>query len=254
MYFESNSRNVGILSVSIVILALSGLVNISMFTTSNLLISFFCFYLFNIIGVYLMLHRFYSHKTFKFKHNMLEMALLMVSMLAARGSAISWVYVHRHHHAYSDTINDPHCPKFLGFKLFGFGHIKFDKFNVFLIKDLMTPLHLTLHKYYMAIIVIFSILLAVGNYELFYFGWVLPVCLVHISQSIFNYFGHTHGYQNFKTKDDSRNNQWLFPLLMGEAWHNNHHANPKSMTSRVNDSEYDPLHWLIKLIKTESKD
>jgi fatty-acid desaturase len=49
----------------------------------------------------------------------------------------------------------------------------------------------------------------------------------HVTWGI-NSAAHLWGYQNYDTREDSRNN-WLFALLTnGEGWHNNHHADPRS--------------------------
>jgi stearoyl-CoA desaturase (delta-9 desaturase) len=198
------------------------------------------------------LHRYYSHKSFEFKNILLKWIFTILAILTGRGSPLGWVYLHRKHHAYSDTNQDPHSPKYLGYKLFGFSHYKKqeeEKMQLFLVKDLVTKEQLFIHKWYMLIMLVFIVSFALINIELFYFVWVIPAFLIQISQYNFNYFGHMFGYRNFDTKDDSRNNIWLFPIILGETWHNNHHTNPKNMSTTVRKFEIDPLHWFIKLIK-----
>lgn len=36
-------------------------------------------------------------------------------------------------------------------------------------------------------------------------------------------FLHSHGYENFHTDDNSKNSLWLYPLMWGANFHNNHH-------------------------------
>lgn len=211
----------------------------------------FSFYVLNIIGNWMMLHRYFSHRSFEFKNTLIKNTFIVLSILTGRGSPLGWTYIHRQHHAYGDTDKDPHSPKVLGYKLFGFGHYKkmeSEKMKLFLVKDLMTPEHLHIHKYYILYILSFILLLGFINIELLYFIWVVPATLVHLSQNTFNYFGHLYGYRNFDTKDDSRNNRWLFPLILGEAWHNNHHHNPGIATTQVKSHEIDPLNVIIKLV------
>lgn len=199
----------------------------------------------------MMLHRYYSHKSFEFKSNTIRQIFTIITILAGRGSPIGWSYIHRQHHAYSDTDRDPHSPKPLGYKLFGFGHYKAmesEKMKVFLVKDLMTKEQLFIHKYYMLLLLSFVAVLGFTSIELLYFVWILPASLVHLSQNNFNYFGHMYGYRNFATKDDSRNNIWLFPFILGEAWHNNHHAKPNSSTTKIKHREYDPIQLIIRLV------
>jgi stearoyl-CoA desaturase (delta-9 desaturase) len=77
----------------------------------------------------------------------------------------------------------------------------------------------------------------------------MPVVLVQLSQNSFNYFGHMFGYRNFQTNDNSTNNAFLFPFILGDAWHNNHHKNPASISNKVKSFELDPAASIINLIK-----
>jgi stearoyl-CoA desaturase (delta-9 desaturase) len=252
MIFGSTSKNINLLTLLVTIITIAGLFNITMFTLGNVLITIVLFYILNILGIWMMLHRYYSHKSFEFKYPFLKYAFTFIAVLAGRGSPLGWVYLHRQHHAYSDTEKDPHSPKYLGYKLFGFEHYKKQeehKMQVFLVKDMMSKTQLFIHKWYIVIIAAFILLIACISIELLYFGWILPAFLVQLSQVNFNYFGHTYGYKNFETKDDSRNNKWLFPFILGEAWHNNHHANPKEFFTQIKSTEHDPLMKLISLVK-----
>jgi stearoyl-CoA desaturase (delta-9 desaturase) len=210
------------------------------------------FYILNILGNWMTLHRYYAHKSFEFKNVISMWVFTLLSLLAGRGSPLGWSYLHRKHHMHSDTDLDPHSPTHLGYKLFGFDHYKKqeeEKMQIFIVKDLMSKEQLFIHKWYMIIILVFIIALAVISIELLYFAWLLPVFLVHLSQNNFNYFGHMYGYRNFVTKDDSKNNMVLFPFILGEAWHNNHHYNPKAYSTKIRKHEYDPVSSFIEIIK-----
>jgi stearoyl-CoA desaturase (delta-9 desaturase) len=63
------------------------------------------------------------------------------------------------------------------------------------------------------------------------------------------------GYRNYETKDNSVNIPWLFTLILGEAWHNNHHGEARNPNfGNRHWWELDPTYWLIKLIRiTPSK-
>jgi stearoyl-CoA desaturase (delta-9 desaturase) len=252
MQLGSTARNVNLLTLGVTLSVIIGLLNPSMFSLSNLIISVISFYVLNILGNWMTLHRYFSHKSFEFKNNFLKWIFTILSILAGRGSPLGWSYLHRKHHAYSDTEKDPHSPRFLGYKIFGFSHYKKqeeEQMQIFIVKDLMTKEQLFIHKWYMCIVLLFVMVLACISIQLLYFIWILPAILVHISQNNFNYFGHTSGYKNFETTDDSKNNKWLFPFILGEAWHNNHHANPKNCTTKIKYSEYDPLMTFISMIK-----
>lgn len=252
MTFGSTATNINLLTISTSIVAILGLFNTEMFSWSSIIIMMVSFYVLNILGVWMTLHRYYSHKSFEFKNDFVKWIFTLLSVIAGRGSPLGWVYLHRKHHIYTDTEQDPHSPKYLGYKLFGFSHYKKqeeEKMQLFLIKDMMTKEHLFIHKWYMLILLSFVAIVALINVELLYFAWILPAFLIQISQYNFNYFGHMFGYKNFKTTDDSRNNKWLFPILLGEAWHNNHHYDPKNYSMKKNEYEYDPMSKFIELIK-----
>lgn len=251
MNFGSTSRNINLLTLCITIGVIIGLFNLSMFTLSNVLLSIFSFYILNILGNFMTLHRYYSHKSFKFKNSCFKWIFTILSILSGRGSPLGWSYLHRKHHRYADTALDPHNPKILGYKIFGFGHYKKqeeESMQIFLVKDLMTTEQLFIHKWYIIILLSFVLLLFLISPQVLYFVWILPAFFVHISQINFNYFGHIKGEKSFDTQDDSRNNIALFPLLLGECWHNNHHANPKCFTTKGKNNEIDPLGKFINLV------
>lgn len=251
MQLGSTSRNINLLTLCITISAILGLIYYNM-TISNMVLTIISFYVLNILGNWMMLHRYYSHKSFEFKNDLVKWVFTSLAVLAGRGSPLGWVYLHRKHHAYSDTEKDPHSPKYLGYKIFGFSHYKKqeeEKMQIFIVKDLMTTEQLFIHKWYIAIILAFVCILALINIELLYFAWILPAFLVHLSQNNFNYFGHISGYRNFETKDNSRNNVFLFPFILGEAWHNNHHHDAKNYSTKNRKYEFDPLSVVINIIK-----
>jgi len=114
------------------------------FNTVTVLATILTFYIFNIVGISITLHRYYSHKSFEFRYSVIKKLFTFISVIMCRGSPIGWVYIHRLHHGFSDTDKDPHSPKHLGFKLFGLKHLTnhSDKINKFLVKDLMIVIRL----------------------------------------------------------------------------------------------------------------
>jgi stearoyl-CoA desaturase (delta-9 desaturase) len=252
MIFGSTAKNINLITlITAAVVLLYGVNNYYIFTLENLLLTIIGFYVLNILGIWLTYHRYFSHHAFKFKNKFLEWIFTIIGLLAGRGSPLGWVYLHRKHHRYSDTDKDPHSPAILGFKMFGFGHMKKieqEEMQLFLVKDMMTATHLFLHKYYILLLVPFLLLLGFINFELLYFLWAIPALMIQLSISVFNYFGHIIGYKNYNTNDNSYNNFWLFPLLLGEAWHNNHHAYPQNKTTKVKKFEFDPVHIILKAV------
>jgi stearoyl-CoA desaturase (delta-9 desaturase) len=251
MIFGSTSRNINLLTILVFASSVIGLFFVE-YNITNIITLMISFYVLNILGVWMMMHRYYSHKSFEL-NPMFKWMFTVIAVLSGRGSILGWVYLHRLHHAYSDEGKDPHSPHNLGYKLFGFGHMKKQEgeMKIFLVKELMTPEQLFIHKWYMLLLIPVLIIFALIDLQLFYWAWIVPAMLIQFSTSNFNYFGHTHGYRNYETKDQSRNNVLLWPIILGEAWHNNHHADAKNLSTRHKFWEIDPLEWLIKLICTK---
>jgi len=249
MTFGSTSKNIGLLTIFLFTGSIVGLF-FSEYNITNIITMMISFYILNILGVWMTLHRYYSHKSFEL-NPVFKWLFTIIAILTGRGSILGWVYLHRLHHAYSDQERDPHSPHNLGYKLFGFGHMKKQEgeMKIFLVKELMTPAQLFIHKWYMLLLLPVLAAVALIDLQFFYWAWLVPAMLIQLSTSNFNYFGHTTGYRNYVTKDHSRNNPWLWPIILGEAWHNNHHSDAKNFSTKRKYWEIDPLVWLIKLVE-----
>ena len=66
----------------------------------------------------------------------------------------------------------------------------------------------------------------------------------HVTWSI-NSICHFFGSRRFDTDDQSTNVFWLALPSLGEAWHHNHHAFPRSAFHGLRWYELDPSGWLI---------
>jgi len=218
-------------------------------TWQYIVLSIFMFYVYSVLGISMMLHRYYSHKSFKL-NPFIKWFFTVFAVLAGRGSPLGWVYIHRIHHATSDTEKDPHSPHYSTFKFIGFKPVQENKkINHFIVKELLTTAHIKIDKYYLLVILSFLLLLSIINFDLIFYMWAIPVFVVSVTQTMFNYFAHTKGYRNFETTDRSTNNLYLWPFILGDAWHNNHHANAANISTKVLKYEYDPIGVLINFIK-----
>jgi stearoyl-CoA desaturase (delta-9 desaturase) len=248
-YFSATPKSLFILQIlSAVAIPLSlFLVNV---TWTYVLLSVIFFYIYSVLGVSMMLHRYYAHKSFQL-NPILKWVLTAIAVLSGRGSPLGWVYIHRIHHATSDTEKDPHSPHNDTFKFIGFKPIYDDtkQINYFIVKELLTPAHIKIDKYYMLLILAFIVVLALIDPNLIFYIWALPVFVVSITQIAFNYFCHMHGYRNFATKDKSTNNVFMWPFILGDAWHNNHHGNSAAKTTKIKWWELDPVRYVIKVIQ-----
>ncbi|MNK09187.1 Fatty acid desaturase [compost metagenome] len=196
-----------------------------------------------------------------------------IILLVSQGSSFlnprAYAILHRMHHAYSDTVKDPHSPHF--FK---------DVFGMMIATKNMYLAYL-LHKIepepafrgnYPEWPIIDRIgdswlwrLACAAFYIWFYVTfatqwWMFLLLPIHflmgpIHGAIVNWCGHKYGYSNHDNDDHSKNSlPWDF-LLMGELFQNNHHKKPNSPNFASKWWEFDPtypvmkvLHWL-RIIK-----
>jgi stearoyl-CoA desaturase (delta-9 desaturase) len=70
----------------------------------------------------------------------------------------------------------------------------------------------------------------------------------HVTWSI-NSACHFFGRRRFATDDHSTNVWWLALPSMGESWHHNHHAFPRSAVHGLGRVELDPSSWIIAALE-----
>lgn len=244
--FKSSSSNVLLIQLCSLAVSVLGIYNYTLGVGELTTVLIF-YFLYCGIGVGMMLHRYYSHKSFTFRSAIVQKLFTAITVLAGRGSPIGWVYVHREHHAYSDTDKDPHAPNSLSMLL---PHItKVEKVNLRLVKDLLDKENIFINDWYMLIHIVFVTALTIVNPWLTVFVWAIPVFVTATMMDVSTYYNHMLGYKNFDSRDNSKNN-WIFGYSMfGEGWHNNHHSNPKEITTKIKWWEFDPISWIIRLTK-----
>jgi stearoyl-CoA desaturase (delta-9 desaturase) len=79
-------------------------------------------------------------------------------------------------------------------------------------------------------------------------GFVRAFFVHHVTWSI-NSVCHFMGTRRFVTDDESRNVFWLAPLSLGESWHHNHHAFPRSAHHGLRWWEIDPTGAVISAME-----
>ena len=203
------------------------------------------YFLTGCLGITVTYHRFLSHRSFHLPR-WAECLFSWFGAMGGTGSTIAWVAIHKLHHQYSDTDQDPHSPQGAGWPVL-FGAYQFD-FNKWQVRKLVTdPFHVRLHNYYHLWLVLWALLLLVIDVRLFLFGFIAPVAVQLWMSNLSNYFSHTSGYRNFETRESSRNNPWLAVLTWGEGWHNNHHQYPARWNFAVRWWEFDMSAWVIRI-------
>jgi stearoyl-CoA desaturase (delta-9 desaturase) len=246
---EATGNKVSLLQAIALLSTLLGLFYFQ-FTWYDLITIIIGYVLYSGIGISLMLHRYWSHRSFEFKYSAIKWIFTFFGLVAGRGSVLGWVHIHRTHHKYSDQKNDPHDPNVKGWKIY-FPHLMSytNHADRHIVKDLLNRTQVNIHKYYMLFPVLWILFLGMIDIELLYFLYVVPITLTFLAIDSFVYFNHMSGYRNYNTNDSSKNN-WLIALILwGEGWHNNHHNDSKKYNLREKWWEIDLLGMFIKLIK-----
>lgn len=194
------------------------------------------------IGISAGYHRYYSHRSYECSR-LVQAFMLLCATFGTVGSALTWVGIHRLHHAKSDTPDDPHSPRFIG-KLATLFHVwsRYDippRYIKSLLKD---PLLKFQHKYYLYILaaIIVSIFALFGFEGVAYY-YCLPAILTFYTTGLVNLLGHRKG-------EPTNNPWWVNLLLIGEGYHKNHHDNAR----RLRFGRFDPAYAFIKLVKNEN--
>ena len=176
-------------------------------------------------------HRYFSHRSFE-TPLWKEKILMILGALSTTGSSLQWASVHRYHHQHSDRHSDIHSPSDIGLWRAWFHWYKKDPHKLIgphLIKDLLRKPHLVWqHKYYFAIILTYVAILAMIDPWLVLFCYVIPAGHAMFAAGMITAILHywPHGYRNFDTDDKSSNSHFWNLFLLGEGYHNNHHARP----------------------------
>jgi len=250
-YLSASSLSVGLISILVTLSALIGFYQYE-FTLIEYLTILFFYFMYSGIGIGMMFHRYWTHRSFEFKNPLIKWLFTYFGLVTGRGSILGWVHVHREHHMYSDTEKDPHIANMGFLKIFlpiFSDHGK--NINKRLIKDLLTKEQININKYYVPIVFVLPLIIFLINPWLFYFTWAIPVFITNIVWNSFIYYGHysAFGYRSYETNDKSINS-WIFGLLIfGEGWHNNHHKYPNSITTKIKWWEFDFIGKLIILLK-----
>jgi len=202
------------------------------------------------------LHRLLTHRSFK-TYSWLETALSYISVISTIGPTISWVGLHRQHHATSDRAGDPHSPYVDGkfnfvqsIKVWLGYDWQIPNIPVAYVKDLMRiNTHKIIFNHYFKIIFAFSLVLLLIDPMLWLFVYVVPASMTVHLIGIVNVLGHSHGYRNYETADKSTNS-WIANLIsLGDGWHNNHHANSNRSHIGEKSNEWDLMGRVIQLIR-----
>jgi stearoyl-CoA desaturase (delta-9 desaturase) len=205
-----------------------------------------------IISVTLFLHRSQAHRGIYF-HPIISHFMRFWLWLTTGMNTKAWVAIHRKHHRYCETQDDPHSPHVYGiFKVLFAGAWLYanaanDKqmissYGVGTPNDWVENKIYTPHPWLGVFIMLLINLLIFGYWGFLIWG-IQMIWIPFWAAGVVNGLGHWWGYKNGVTKDKSKNISPFGIIIGGEELHNNHHLEPKNPKLSRRWFEFD-LGWV----------
>jgi stearoyl-CoA desaturase (delta-9 desaturase) len=225
-------------------------------------------YLITAVGITVGFHRLLTHRSFQ-TSKPLEYTFAVLGTMAVQGPVISWVADHRKHHAHTDSEGDPHSPHVghqgglrgvaaglwhahAGWLMSTQGRADWKRYAADLNEDDGMRL---IARQFVPLVLLTLLLPALAGYlvsgtlagaatGLLWGGLVRIFFVHHVTWSV-NSVCHYFGTRRFSTDDRSTNVFWLALPSLGESWHHNHHAFPRSAVHGLRRWEIDPSALII---------
>ena len=187
------------------------------------------------LGICFTFHRLLTHRGFRVPKP-IEYLGTVFGMLASEGGAISWVAMHRIHHAKSDKPGqDIHTPKdgfwwsHMGWIVCDIGRDRREMERRYAPELVADPVHRVLNRVHILPNILVGLaLFAWGGWTYVIWGVFVRMVITLHGTWLVNSATHTWGYRVWNTNEDSRNLWWVGLLAWGEGWHNTHHAFQRS--------------------------
>ena len=210
------------------------------------------------------LHRYAAHGAFTMSKTWERIFFVLTWFFQGSNylSAYGYGIMHRMHHAFADTPEDPHSPKY-DESLFKMMWKTKTIYSAITNKKMIVDKRFTENvpewtafdkfaRSWVSRILWGGVYVAV--YVTFATHWwlwlLLPIqfLLSPIHGAIINWFAHKYGYRNFEVGDTSKNFLPLDFLMMGESYHNNHHKyGNRANFGGIRWHEIDPTYLIIRL-------
>ncbi len=229
-------------------------------------------YVLTAVGITVGFHRLLTHRSFQ-TSKPIEYTFAIFGSMAVQGPVIAWVADHRKHHAHTDEEGDPHSPHvspdggvqsvFMGlwhahsgWLMSSQGRADWKKYAPDLYED-RGMRYINRHfgfLVYMSLAIpalaayLISGTLAGAAGGLLWGGLVRIFFVHHVTWSV-NSVCHFLGSRRFDTDDRSTNVFWLALPSLGESWHHNHHAFPRSAVHGLKRWEPDPSGMIIAALE-----
>jgi stearoyl-CoA desaturase (delta-9 desaturase) len=229
-------------------------------------------YLLTAAGVTVGFHRMLTHRAFE-TYRPLKYVFAVLGSMAVQGDVIGWVSDHRKHHAYTDEEGDPHSPHVghgegwlaglrglfhahMGWLFVHHSGAEAKRFAPDLLEDrgmrLIARAFIPLVGLGLALAFGLGYLLTgelAGALTGLLWGGLIRVFLGHHVTWSINSICHFFGRRRFDTDDESTNVLWLALPSLGESWHHNHHAFPRSAVHGLRWWEIDVSGWVIRAMQ-----
>jgi stearoyl-CoA desaturase (Delta-9 desaturase) len=229
-------------------------------------------YLLTAIGITVGFHRLLTHRSFQ-TPKALEYVFAVLGSMAVQGPVISWVADHRKHHAHTDVEGDPHSPHVghdggvrgvfsglwhahSGWLMSTQGRADWKRYAPDLYEDRGMR---RISRRFVSLVVLSLLLPALAGYAIsgtlagaatgFLWGGMVRIFFVHHVTWSVNSVCHFLGTRRFDTDDRSTNVFWLALPSLGESWHHNHHAFPRSAVHGLRRWEIDPSALIISTLE-----
>ena len=218
--------------------------------------------LFAISGVF---HRYYSHRSYEMQR-WFQLVVTAIGCSAGQKGPLSWASIHRRHHLYSDRPGDPHSPMQNGLFYSHLGWL-LKKEAIYTTSELMDeyeaqPEIIFLNRYhYLPTLALMLGLYGLGAYleshyaqlgvtpwQLLLWGGLASTLLLLHATCVINSLMHFRGSRAFDTNDHSNNVWWLWPITIGENYHNNHHRHPSSANAALKRGQVDLIFGLLRCL------
>jgi stearoyl-CoA desaturase (delta-9 desaturase) len=226
-------------------------------------------YLVTAVGITVGFHRLLTHRAFQ-THPRVERVFAVLGSLSVQGSVMDWVADHRKHHAHTDREGDPHSPHVghgsgvtglwhahVGWLLETQGQADWKRYAPELYEDAAMR---RIGRRFPLLVMVSLLVPALAGFLLHGFtlggaarglvwGGLVRIFLVHHVTWSVNSVCHFFGRRRFDVEDHSTNVGWLAVVSLGESWHHNHHAFPRSARHGLRWYEVDPSGWIISLME-----
>lgn len=209
-------------------------------------------------------HRYAAHGAFSMS-KFWERFFYLAAYITQGSSYVSprvYAIMHRMHHAYTDTDKDPHSPKYEKNLFSMMWNLRKLTVRIYKGKQEIEPRFLKnlpdwplLDKLahtdwsrlgWICLYVLIYVLFAPSAW--WFLLLTVHILMVPLQGVIINWFAHKYGSINFRMKNTSTNLFKVDVLMMGEAYHNNHHKNPSATNFGFRWHELDPTYLIIRLL------